>query len=90
MLYYFLTDESTIDVVRNEGNHFTVVCGNLDSDCLLSYEFNKTLKFTNIKPNTTTIFSLGGNDIFSASFIEISAYVNSTQLVWELYNPGNR
>ena len=81
-----LTDERTVNVVKNS-NNLTVVCGDVDSHCILNYESNKTLNSVIFEPNTTTNFSLEGNN-FSLRLLEISTYYNSAQFVWTLNNKG--
>ena len=82
-----LTDERTVNVV-NDSNNLTVVCGDVDSHCILNYESNKTLKYVIFEPNTTMNFSLKRVESFSTRLLEISTYFNSTQFVWYLNNTG--
>jgi len=77
-----------MDVVRNDSNQLTVVCGDLDSDCILSFKSNQILKYVNFEPNTTSTLSFEEKYFSSASFIEISSYLNSTQFVWVLNYSG--
>ena len=81
-----LTDERTVNVVKNS-NNLTVVCGDVDSHCILNYESNNTSNSVIFEPNTTTNFSLEGNN-FSLRLLEISTYYNSAQFVWTLNNKG--
>ena len=59
----------------------------MDSDCLLSYEYNNILRSETFQPNTTNILSLEGITL-SSGCIEISTFVNSTQMTWKSYFKG--
>ena len=86
--FIYVTDERSINVVKNS-NDLTVVCGDVESHCILNYESNKTLKYVIFEPNTSTkMFSLEGNVISSVRLLEISTYFNSTQFVWDFNNTG--
>ena len=82
----FYSDEKVFNVVRKTSdNKWTVACGDLDSICLLSYESNKVLKHFTFEPNTTTTVSIKESEF---RFVEISAYIESTRLVWDLSYTG--
>jgi len=82
-IFYLLPGEATMDVVRNNSNQLTVVCGDLESDCFMSYESNNWISYMNFQPNTTTSVFLDEIKFSSVNYnIEISAYINSTHIVW--------
>ena len=81
------TDERTVNIVNNR-NNLTVVCGDVESHCILNYESNKTLKNVIFELNTTTNFSLKGIESSSTRLLEISPYLNSTQFIWYFNNTG--
>ena len=81
-----LTDEKMFNLVRMTNSKWTIICGDLDSLCLLSYESNMVLKHFTFEPNTTTTVSIKDSEF---RFVEISAYIESTlQLVWDLSYTG--
>ena len=87
-IYLLVIDEKSVNIITNNSNQFTVVCKDLDSDCLLSYESNKIISFLTFEPNTTTSISLEETDLSSARLLEISTFLNYTLIMWNLICPG--
>ena len=85
IIILMLTDEKMFNLVRMTNSKWTVICGDLDSLCLLSYESNKVLKHFTFESNTTTTVSIKESEF---RFVEISAYIESTRLVWDLSYTG--
>ena len=81
-------DGKAVNIITNSSNQFTVVCGDLHSGCLLSYESNKIISYLTFEPNTTTSISLEENDFSSARLFEISAFLNYTLIMWNIIYPG--
>ena len=77
-------DEKAVNIITNGSDQLTVVCGDLDNSCILSYESNKRVTF---EPNTTTSVSLEEINL-SLGFMEISTFLNGTQVVWNFIYPG--
>ena len=81
-------DENAVNIITNSSNQFTVVCGDLNSGCLLSYESNKIISYLTFEPNTITSISIEVNDFSSARLLEISTFLNYTLIMWNLIYPG--